>query len=99
MVSDDYTYERNFLQCNSSTPENDTNFARTHDVCTELYMNNLKDTRTAFSFECLRKTWEMFWSILGPVAVVPPLVLYGLDRLAVWVIQGFHERRSSYHLA
>lgn len=62
--------------------------------CYEDASSNLKNTLEFYSF---KKFWifpVVFWRLFVPLIVLPPLFVYSLTALAVWIWRGFKPRVS-----
>ncbi len=62
--------------------------------CFDMADSNWKNTMEFYSFKRFY-LWDVaFWRLLIPAIIVPPIVLYGLAALGVWIGHGFKPRAS-----
>jgi hypothetical protein len=62
--------------------------------CYVQAMTNWQNTLKFYSF---KKFWifpVMFWRLFVPLIVLPPILVYGLAALTVWIWRGFKPRAS-----
>jgi hypothetical protein len=60
--------------------------------CYERSFENYQETLKFYSFKNFWIYPVAFWEIFLPIIVVPPIVIYGLAALVVWVRNGFKPR-------
>ncbi len=62
--------------------------------CFDMADGDWKNTMEFYSFKRFY-LWDVaFWRLLIPAIIVPPIVLYGLAALGVWIGHGFKPRAS-----
>jgi hypothetical protein len=63
--------------------------------CFDLAEKNRKSTTEFYSLKNVYTDIWRFWWLLLPAIAVPPLAVYGLAALGVWLWHGFKPRASS----
>lgn len=86
-------YRKDVKNCDQLVVES-PGWALTKD-CYEDAFSNLKNTLEFYSFKNFWIFPVVFWRLFVPLIVLPPLALYGLAVLSVWIWRGFKPRVSN----
>jgi len=86
-------YGKDIKNCDQLVVES-PGWALTKD-CYEDAFSNLKNTLEFYSFKNFWIFPVVFWRLFVPLIVLPPLALYGLAVLSVWIWRGFKPRVSN----
>jgi hypothetical protein len=77
-----------------AAPKNCAGSASSVAVCLDLAERNYKAAKESYSFKRFYQWDVALWWLLLPAIAVPPLAVYGLAVLAVWIWRGFKPRAS-----
>jgi hypothetical protein len=62
--------------------------------CYQRSMENFQNTLTFYSFKHFWAYPVVFWELFLPLVVVPPVIVYALGALSVWVRKGFKPKAA-----